>query len=484
MKPNFEGAPKRNIPVELTLERARALVATYGNAEVVVERKQDNLPHQLPSVLVDAASIGGVAGAKPLVRHLLVKDFHKIAKGANTLLPRNGMFTGKAGIGVYAIFDGTSCGENPGPMAAEYCARNFHTKLLNQLSKLNDEAGEPVMYGMLKQVFADIDQEILNEHPEIQDGCGVILALFVGDNIFTAMLGQCSAILCQSQDDAKIRRWAASGDPGQDIVELSAERAVRGAMGLPAQKSDGELSSVPWVRCHSLKGFEKYPYLVLTSSAASSHVKCKDVADVSQEFVLQPKAACTELVGKAHGNTSEQCTVVAVCCIPTARGVFQPVGPPPSKKEVAAQPLAKKAKIGEKQESFRLRHILVSFDDGSAAAKAAAKKKRTRQEAESLLREAIRELRKVVQESKKPPADAAQLVTLTTAAFGELCKKMSDCETAKKGGNLRGELGWVTPAERSLYGAGFKEAVDVLLPGQLSDIAASHYGLHLVQRMA
>ena len=34
------------------------------------------------------------------------------------------------------------------------------------------------------------------------------------------------------------------------------------------------------------------------------------------------------------------------------------------------------------------------------------------------------------------------------------------------------------------YGAGFKEAVDVLLPGQLSDIAASDHGIHLVQRMA
>merc|ERR1712039_265693 len=266
------------------------------------------------------------------------------------------------------------------------------------------------------------------------------------------------------------------GTTGGEPVHLTAETALNGTLGFSANKVNGSLSCTPWVRHFSLAGFDRYPVLILLSTAVSI-LNGKDVVEVAKEFILQPKAACTEIAGRAHaahkdsGATKEQCTMVEMCFLPIARGLFQPAG---------QQPPAKKAKLGDKQESFRLRHILVAFDDGSAT----NKKKRSRQEAETILREAIRELRTKLQAVKKLPTDAAQLVTLSTPIFGEVCKNLSECETAKKGGNMRGELGWMTPAERGLYGQGFKEAVDVLLPGQLSDIAASKFGLHVVQRMA
>merc|ERR1719191_1568700 len=90
----FEGAPKKNIPVELTLDKARALCKSYGSAQPVdTGRLDDGKPPKAPSVLVDAASFGGVVGAKPLVRHVLVKDLRKIASRGNIQLPRNGIFT-------------------------------------------------------------------------------------------------------------------------------------------------------------------------------------------------------------------------------------------------------------------------------------------------------------------------------------------------------------------------------------------------------
>merc|ERR1712066_1030918 len=111
------------------------------------------------------------------------------------------------------------------------------------------------------------------------------------------------------------------------------------------------------------------------------------------------------------------------------------------------------------------------------------KTKRVRSEAESDLRRAITELRKEIQAIKNPK-DATEIVRKTTAKWISLCRDLSECETAKKAGNLCGELGWMTPEQRGTYGVGFRDVVDVLLPGQLSDIAVSNLGVHLIQRMA
>mmetsp|Transcript_63034 Transcript_63034/g.141728 ORF Transcript_63034/g.141728 Transcript_63034/m.141728 type:complete len:111 (-) Transcript_63034:64-396(-) len=109
---------------------------------------------------------------------------------------------------------------------------------------------------------------------------------------------------------------------------------------------------------------------------------------------------------------------------------------------------------------------------------------RNRQEAEAVLRRAMNDLRKDIKAMKKTPKDATELVNMTSKKFAELCKELSECETARKGGSTCGDLGWVTPEDRGSMGASFKEVVDVLMPGQFSDIAVSEQGLHLVQRIA
>merc|ERR1712083_1231740 len=118
--------------------------------------------------------------------------------------------------------------------------------------------------------------------------------------------------------------------------------------------------------------------------------------------------------------------------------------------------------------SVRLRHIMLKTQDLPPPALANPKEKkssRTRQEAEAALRKIISEFRKEVRALKKPPKDATELVNVTTKKFVELCKEHSECETAKKGGNTCGDMGWVTPEDRASMGGSFKEVVDVLSPG-------------------
>ena len=150
-----------------------------------------------------------------------------------------------------------------------------------------------------------------------------------------------------------------------------------------------------------------------------------------------------------------------------------PVAPPP----------AKKAKTVAGTKSVRLRHILLRYNDGSQGAKQ-AKVARTRPEAETLLRRAIGELRADLKACKKQPKDSMETVTVMTKKFAELCRELSECETGKKGGIMCGELGWMSPQELAVMGGSFKECIEPLTQGQLSDIAVSDQGLHLVQRVA
>merc|ERR1711974_494005 len=123
-------------------------------------------------------------------------------------------------------------------------------------------------------------------------------------------------------------------------------------------------------------------------------------------------------------------------------------------------------------------------EEGQGPSNAGKKGMRTRQDAEAVLRKALRDLRADLKAQKKAPKDAMEIVAVTSKKFMELCRALSDCETAKKGGTMSGDLGWLAPDDCARFGGSFKEVVDVLMPGQFSDIAATEQGLHLVQRVA
>ena len=54
-----------------------------------------------------------------------------------------------------------------------------------------------------------------------------------------------------------------------------------------------------------------------------------------------------------------------------------------------------------------------------------------------------------------------------------LCRSHSECDTVKQGGAMCGDLGWVTPAQRTGFGVGFKEATDAFQLG-FNEAPAAH----------
>eukprot|EP00425_Heterocapsa_triquetra_P031383 CAMPEP_0195118148 /NCGR_PEP_ID=MMETSP0448-20130528/116221_1 /TAXON_ID=66468 /ORGANISM="Heterocapsa triquestra, Strain CCMP 448" /LENGTH=291 /DNA_ID=CAMNT_0040155399 /DNA_START=72 /DNA_END=943 /DNA_ORIENTATION=- len=287
------------VNVEMPFHKARELMAAYRNGMPINQpiAEIDNSPPEAPNILVDAFSLGGPADPKqkPLVRHVLVKDLNKVGTRMKLEHPKGGVFSNKAPMGLYCLFDGQSCAGEPGPMAAEFCARNFHTTLLRRLSQLPESpANEASVLTALIGTFADLDQELLANQPDVQDGCGAVVVLIVGERAFVALLGKCTAILGQGEKDgtAPVPIGAGRGLPLGDVHRLkssggtilgegSSARIRHPVSGLlsPVSRSLGDRAwkagpngsqalviSQPEVSAVQLRGFDQHPLLLLLAS--------------------------------------------------------------------------------------------------------------------------------------------------------------------------------------------------------------------------
>lgn len=446
-----------------------------------------------PNILVDGVYCPGSANPrqKPCLRHLIVKDLNKVASQMKIEVPTTGIFEKRAPMGMYAVFDGLSGAGVQGPATAEFCARNFHVQLLGCIADLRTAAAatESSVEAALSTSLENLDRELLARNPEIADGCGCAIALVVGDHLFIALTGSCTAMLCQVVDGRTslltLGRGAGPLKRSLGDADMKGSRAGRigGAL----------VTSTPDVQTVKLRGSEHHPFLILASSALLAGLSHAQILSITEGFRIQPRAFCGDLGDLASESSSKAsaddaseaslppCTVVQACFLPE----------PASQTEAPA----KKAKTGAAStsgaawlasQSMRLKHILVRFHQGPKPAEdpKARWASRSRLEAEKLLRRAIAELRKDRQEFKKSPKDVAELILMGSKKFAELAREVSDCETAQKGAAQCGDLGWLSAEARAAMGEQFKEVVDILLPGQWSDIVASSQGLHLVQRIA
>lgn len=165
--------------------------------------KENPLP-----VLADGVCLGGthLGGGKPVVRHVLVKDLRKVARHIKLSLPAEGVFSQHAPLGLFALFDGQSGMGEAGPIAAEYCARHFHEKLLKSLSALPpDRVNDTFVKASFLKTFEDLDSDLLSKGLA-PDGCGAAVAFIIGpphNKLFTAVLGRCDALLAESKDTKK-----------------------------------------------------------------------------------------------------------------------------------------------------------------------------------------------------------------------------------------------------------------------------------------
>ncbi|CAE7238253.1 PIN1 [Symbiodinium natans] len=284
-------------------------------------------------------------------------------------------------------------------------------------------------------------------------------------------------------DSAAVSVWSQVSDDGRRVAVRLGKGARAGGVG------GAVVTSSPDVQTVFLESPERHPFLVLSSSAVP--LKVAELLALAEDFPLQPRAFCGEVASRASEMANSPCTAVQVNFLPEHS--TQAEGHPPAAKKarvahVGPGPsgVASELILVKATQSMRLRHILVKFHEGAKPAEdpKAAWASRTRAEAERLLRSAITEIRRDRKSWTKTPKDVTELISLSSKKFIELCRKLSDCETAQKGALACGDLGWVAPEARAAMSEHFKEVCDILQPGQWSDIVASHQGLHLVQRVA
>jgi len=502
------------------LKQQGALPKFETKAEEIDEVKMEEvlLAQHVPLVLVDAVSLGQVDDGrkKPLVRHVLVKDLRRVAARSKVTLPATGLLENRASMSLFALFDGQSCAGEYGPMAAEYCANQVLNKLLRNISALPPGyVNETFMKATLLKTFEDLDKDILQGQTAIHDGCGAAVALTVGNRLFTAVAGKCKVVLVEAGkpgsrgDDAFIghdmgvnqglnnaddRKWVE--DNGGSVVDVQGKlyiqsptgvsAAVSRALGDRAWKgpSGGVPGSVKLVRFNpdnrvmELSWAEKHIAILLASAPVAEVVTVPEMAKLAWEFRNKPRAVSGEIAAKAIEVSQtglEQCTSATIYFLP------------PQQNEAVTHP-SKKQKFDDALGKVRLRHILVKHKDCGQPFDPVRSRPvmRTRGDAETQLRRALREL---TQEAKtmKLPADKskAQAVALQpTPKFLALCKELSECSTAQKGGGMCGDLGWLGQEQLRMFGPAFGEIAKALAVGQWSDLASSDHGIHLLQRIA
>lgn len=523
----YSGTPLWKIQQQTAAQRELFLQESLLYA---TERK----PVVPPNVLFEAVSLGGPS-VKPFTRHVLVKCLRKVAERMKIDLPSTGLFQNQAPMALFALFDGQSSAGDSGAGAAEYCARNFYKKVLDNLASLPPNCtSETFVKAALVKSFEDLDRELLDSQPEVKDGCGAAIALLLGEYLFTAVLGTCDGILCEAAAEAGAPRAVPLGR-NQGRCHLPEERArllrvggvvvgegsaarVRGpagtsavsrSLGDPAWKRPGEgapvLSCIPEIQSVKLSWADRHLFLLLASKPVTEALSPQELVDVALGFPVQPRAACGEIATKAMEKhlTSPQCTAVEVWFLtggpsggtradddagggsgsstsPATTAATE--GPPKKKPKLNASSAA----VSELN-SARLRHILVKFQDGQRpGAEPTGRKVRTRLEAEAVLRRLMRELRVELDELRRKPNQPKkpEELALRSEKFAKVCKEHSECPTAQKGGGMCGDLGWMSRDAQRKLGDSFLNAVAVLRPGDYSDIVASNDGLHLIQRIA
>jgi len=501
------------------LKQQGALPQIDKRADEIDEVKAEEvlLAQHVPLVLVDAVSMGQVdPRQKPLVRHVLVKDLRKVAARQKVTLPATGLLENRAPMSLFALFDGQSAAGELGPMAAEFCANQVLHKLLRNISALPPGyVNETFMKATLLKTFEDLDKELLQGQPAIHDGCGAAMVLTVGERLFSSVAGKCNVVLVEAGpaaargDNAFVSRDMGCNQglkvaEDKKFVEDNGGRVIQGHDGsMMIQSPSGACSPVsrslgdrawkgplggvggpklvrfnPDNRVMELSWAEKHIGVILASAPVAQAISPPEMSRLAGEFRNKPRAVSGEIADKAmqaSNNGTNQCTTVAVYFIP------------PHKDDVVVQP-SKKMKLDDSLSKVRLRHILIKHKDCGQPFDPVRSRPvmRTRGEAETQLRRALREL---TQEAKsmKLPADKnkAQSAALQpTPKYLSLCKELSECTTAQKGGGMCGDLGWLGQEQLRQFGPAFGEVAKALTVGQWSDLASSDHGIHLLQRIA
>ncbi|OLP80949.1 putative protein phosphatase 2C 45, partial [Symbiodinium microadriaticum] len=150
-----------------------------------------------------------------LDRHVMVKDLVAAAKAMK--MPIDAM---DKPVALFAVYDG-----HFGPKCAEFCAQNFHKKLLPRLTKisaLRDQTVEEQVRASITAATADLDTEFLSKFRTDRSGSCLQLALLSGRRLFSCGLGVGNSLLCSSEGPDEALHGSVGTDTPSEVQRIEA----------------------------------------------------------------------------------------------------------------------------------------------------------------------------------------------------------------------------------------------------------------------
>eukprot|EP00927_Polykrikos_kofoidii_P051383 TRINITY_DN45180_c0_g1_i1.p1 TRINITY_DN45180_c0_g1~~TRINITY_DN45180_c0_g1_i1.p1 ORF type:complete len:526 (+),score=90.68 TRINITY_DN45180_c0_g1_i1:323-1900(+) len=391
----------------------------------------------------EAAACSGT-DASSASRHVLIGDLHRAASSLKLSFAHH-----DSPAAMFAVYDGTVGGAT----VAEAAARTFHRNLLPRLAAYRGRWEDTQLEATLSETVAAVADEV---NPAERDGgVGFALALILGRRLTLAAACGSSCTLLSHRPSAS----------AADVGDLDVTSCGKAALTRCITVNDAHLGVVLSVEP------------VRRALAQSGGPGLPARTDLVKE---RPRASCWAVLDSAHQSANGAPLVAAVVrfvwTLPEADGGS---GGPPAAKKLRGDVIhgngglcASPALLSK----VRCRHILLRHSGTTSTGERGPKPKRSGSEAERQMLAVLREVE-----------------TGGSAAFTARCRALSECETARRGGDLTGDIGWmdrdntknVDPRGRdakvpaSLLRAAFSLAV-----GQLSDIITSERGVHLLLRTA
>lgn len=408
--------------------------------------------------LSDTLAVRGAAtraGKGSDARHVVIMDLHKAAEAFK--LDLSHLDKPAAMLAVYS--------QVAGGVPSEVAARSLHERVLKRLSAhrsvWSDESLQAVLIDAFAHVAADHssrsgsgDKDSSNSGKRQETGPGVAatVVLLLGPKLVAATTqhGVCCLLEDPDKQDSKPseEKSAATGESPVQVATLSAGGAT-------THTSCAEF-------CQSATGTGQC--ILLATGPASEQAYSAAAAHVAKG---RPRAGAIALLqGARQGGATSR----AAAC---ARLSWAPEGPAAKRQRVAAE--GSSAEVTK----VRCRQILLKYI-GCRQARDPVRRGRV---VSRSLAEAEVALLGVLEE-----VDGAG-----DALFTQRCRAVSECSSSLKGGNLAGDIGWMSrpvekPGEKLSKETLSKHAVARaalgLRIGELSDILVSEEGVHLLQRIA
>lgn len=483
--------------------------ATQSYIEI---RPEESVDKEL-KVVADASCVHR-AGAPREDRHVLIRDLIKAAQALRMPVDHLArpcalfaVFTGHkptptspvsqpdGGTGEAASSKGGGTGS-----CLDFCARNLHLKLLRRLSDSAGPWGNPQVAAALQASCDDLDAEYLSKAGGGADGCSAVVALLIGRRLFLASVGDAAGLLGEAAPDgstqvllrteghtasspSEMSRISAAGG---SVLEVAGRKMLMPASGgteaLHVSRAFGDrafkvvesagdgaamplLVATPDVQVAVLRsGFTQF--LLLGSGQVLASLSASFVTELMGKRLGRPRVASGALIqASARSDASDLApSLTAISIYFEWSEASREEAVPSSKRPKVSGDAANQGKPSQ----VRCRQILVRH----AGSKEPVDRVRGNKAVTRSLAEAEAILRASLEAMENSPEKNL---------FTQRCKAVSECSSCLKGGELAGDLGWMS---RGQAHPAVEAAVFSLPVGHVSDIIESDEGLHVLWRIA